>query len=392
MQHETKLTLPAPDAASAAQCEKVAAHLRKRIGDGDISFAEFVSEALYAPGLGYYAAGSTKFGEAGDFITAPEVSSLYGAVLARQALEVLESVNGGVILEYGAGSGKLAVDLIRALERKNALPERYQILEVSPDLQERQEHQIREAAPYFVERVEWLSQPPKDFRGVMIANEVLDALPFERFMIADNEVRQMRVTTHGDEFVWTTRLAPEWLASTVRHIEDDLGKALADGFISEVSLATGTWVADLAASLEEGAIFLFDYGISRREYYSEERNDGWLRCHFRHHAHNDPLILTGIQDITTWVDFTAVAEAAQNADLDILGFTSQAQFLIAGGLDDELAAFAGLPVERQMQLSGQVKTLTLPGEMGENFKCIALGRGDVPTPTAFRFADRTQTL
>lgn len=392
MQHENDLSLPHPDAASAAQSKRVAAHLRDHIGDGEISFAEFMHEALYAPGLGYYAAGSTKFGEAGDFITAPEVSSLFGAVVGRQISEVLDSMGGGTVMEYGAGSGKLAVDIIRAMERRNALPERYQILEVSPDLQERQEATIRETTPYFVEQVEWLSQPPQAFRGVVVANEVLDALPFERFMVVDGEIRQMCVSTYNGEFTWITRPAPDGLVAAVREIEQDIGRPMPDGFTSEVSMATTGLIQDIAASVEAGAVLLFDYGLSRREFYALERSDGWLRCHFRQHAHNDPLILPGIQDITTWVDFTTVAEAAQAAGLDILGYTSQAQFLIAGGLDDEMIGFAGLPVERQMQLSGQVKRLTLPGEMGENFKCIALGRGDVPTPTAFRFADRTQTL
>lgn len=392
MQHETKLLLPEPDVASAEHSARVAAHLRERMGNGDISFGEFVSRTLYAPGLGYYAAGATKFGAAGDFVTAPEVSSLFGSVVARQVAEVLRSIDGGAILEFGAGTGKLAIDTMRALQRHDTLPERYMILEVSPELQERQEDTLRQAIPDLSDRVEWLSAPPPTFRGVMLGNEVLDAMPFERFTMSGDQVLQMGVAANGEDFTWTTRPAPDWLEASVRHIEHDLGEPLSDGYTSEVAVAAHAWVHDVGSVLEEGVILLFDYGVPRREYYAAERSDGWLRCHFRHHAHNDALILPGIQDITTWVDFTLVAEAAQLAGLDILGYTAQAPFLLGGGLEEETSGFLDLPVEQQMQLSGQVKTLTLPGEMGEHFKCIALGRGDVPTPSAFRFADRTQTL
>jgi SAM-dependent MidA family methyltransferase len=182
------------------------------------------------------------------------------------------------------------------------------------------------------------------------------------------------------------------LAAAVASIEADIGQALPEGFTSEVSLASTSWIADLAGCVQRGAVFLFDYGISRREYYAHDRADGWLRCHFRHHAHNDPLVYPGIQDITTWVDFSSIAHAAVEAGLDILGYQTQSQFLMGGGLEIEMRGFTDLPVARQLELSGQIKTLTLPGEMGENFKCMAVGRGDIVTPSAFHFADRTQTL
>ncbi|MEL7186480.1 MAG: SAM-dependent methyltransferase, partial [Pseudomonadota bacterium] len=367
--------MPEPDTLSAEHSARVAAHLREYMGGGDITFADFLNQVLYMPGLGYYAAGATKFGAAGDFVTSPEVSSLFGNVVARQIAEVLASVEGGSIVEYGAGSGKLAVDILRALQKLDALPVRYQILEISADLEERQQNLLREAVPDLIDRVEWLTSLPRNFRGVMIGNEVLDAMPFERFTIAGDAVMQMGVAAKGDDFTWTTRPAPDWLEGIVRFIEGNLGKSFPDGYRSEVSVLAHDWVHNRGTALEEGVILLFDYGVSRREYYAAERSDGWLRCHFRHHAHNDPLILPGIQDITAWVDFTLVAEAAQRAGLDILGYTAQAPFLLGGGLEEEMAAFTELPVEQQLQLSGQVKTLTLPGEMGENFKCIALGRG-----------------
>jgi len=379
---------------SAAHSERVAAFIRERIAaaGGRISFAEFMQHALYAPGLGYYAAGSTKFGEAGDFITAPEVSSVFGGVVARQCAEVLKQTDGGEVLEYGAGSGKLAADVLTALHRLDALPSAYNILEVSADLRQRQEVHLRECVPDLMERVRWLQAPPAASRGVILANEVLDALPVERFVRRDTGVMQQCVAQQLGGFEFTETAAPARLASAVAAIEDEVGAQFPDGFVSEICLAVPDWIAGLSAALDEGVVLLFDYGVSRREYYAAERSDGWLRCHFRHHAHNNPLVLPGIQDLTTWVDFTAVAEAGVAAGFDIAGYSAQAQFLLAGGLDAEMQGFAELALEEQLQLSRQVKTLTLPGEMGEHFKCMALQKGAIATPSGFSLADRTHVL
>ena len=394
MQNESSPSLPEPDALSAAHAERVAAYIREQIaaGGGTIGFAEFMQHALYAPGLGYYVAGTTKFGPAGDFVTAPEVSSLFGRVVGRQCAAVLGQVRDGSVLEYGAGSGKLAVDVLQALADLGALPRRYAIVEVSADLRERQEQLLREVAPDLLPLVEWLSEPPRAHRGVILANEVLDALPFERFARRGGRLVQQRVTVADDGFAFVDGPPAPALADAVAAIESDLEHRLPDDYVSEVCLAAGPWIGGLADVLEEGIALLFDYGVSRREYYAPERSDGWLRCHFRHHAHNDPLVLTGIQDVTTWVDFTAVAMAASDAGLDVAGYSAQAQFLLGGGLDEEMQDFADLALEEQLELSRQVKTLTLPGEMGEHFKCMALRRGDVDTPAAFRLADRTHTL
>jgi len=394
MQYDQAAALPVPDAASAAHREKVAAFIRARIAasDGSISFAEYMQHALYAPRLGYYAAGSTKFGEAGDFVTAPEVSPLFGRVIARQVAPVLEQLGGGTVLEYGAGSGKLAADLLQALEQLDALPDEYQILEVSADLQERQQACLRALLPHLVSRVRWIDKPPKGLNGVIVANEVLDALPVERFVRKKSAVFQLRVATDGDLFHFVEAPAPQPLAAAVAAIEADLGAALANGYTSEVSLGLPGWIGQLADSLDRGLALLFDYGVARRDYYAIDRVAGWLRCHFRHRAHSDPLILTGIQDLTAWVDFTAVAEAARDAGLDIAGFAAQAQFLIGGGLAAELHNFEARSPLQQLELSQQIKTLTLPGEMGEHMKCIALKRGDIVTPSAFSIADRTHTL
>lgn len=394
MQYEQTPLLPIPDTASAEHSARVADHIRDsiRAAGGQISFAEFMHAALYAPELGYYNAGSTKFGAAGDFITAPEVSSVFGNVVARQCAEVLATVEGGAVLEFGAGSGKLAADMLQALDRLDALPVTYSILEVSADLQQRQESFLQSQVPQLAEKVSWLANMPANHRGVIIANEVLDALPVERFVRRDAGIFQLCVEFQNDKFVQAERPAPALVEAAVVEIEAQQGHAFADGFVSEVSLAVPAWIADVGNCLQQGVAFLFDYGVSRREYYSADRSDGWLRCHFRHHAHNDPYIYPGIQDLTAWVDFSAVAGAAVESGMDIVGYQTQSQFLMGGGLDIEMRDFAKLPLADQVKLSGQVKTLTLPGEMGENFKCIALGRGDVATPSAFQYADRTRTL
>jgi SAM-dependent MidA family methyltransferase len=394
MQYEPSVSLPKPDDASAEHSALTQAYLQEKIEDagGALSFAEFMHEALYAPALGYYSAGSAKFGTDGDFVTAPEVSPVFGRVLARQCAEVLDNIENGEILEIGAGSGRLAVDILGALDALNSLPSVYRILEVSPDLVDRQKQLLTRELPQLVDRVRWLSDLPKNFSGVIVANEVLDALPVERFVRRSRGVFQLCVSAEGGKFTWLEKSAPHRLAAAVLEIESDIGQVLPDGYTSEVSIAAPLWVGDLAGCLNHGAAFLFDYGVSRREYYSRDRSDGWLRCHFRHHAHSNPLIFPGIQDLTAWIDFSAIAGAADGAGLDILGFQTQSQFLMGGGLEIEMQGFTDLPIALQIELSGQIKTLTLPGEMGENFKCMALGRGDIAVPSAFNFADRTKTL
>ncbi len=394
MQYTQPASLPKPDDTSATHSARVAAYLREKIeiAGGKISFAEFMHEVLYAPGLGYYSAGATKFGGAGDFITAPEVSGIFGRVLARQCAEVLSGVKNGAVLEAGAGSGKLALDMLTAFEEMDALPSTYNILEVSADLADRQQRQLQDRFPHLVGRIRWLSELPENFDGVIVANEVVDALPVERFVKRKAGVVQLCVSVGDGGFVWSEAQAPDQLSEFVAGIEADLGRTLEEGYVSEVSLAAPQWVADLARSLRRGAMFFFDYGVSRREYYAPERTDGWLRCHYRHHAHNNPLIYPGIQDLTAWVDFSSLAGSAVKNGLEILGYQTQSQFLMGGGLTIEMAGFSELPIAEQLALSGQIKTLTLPGEMGEHFKCIALGRGAISVPSAFQFADRTETL
>ncbi len=385
--------LPVPDALSRAHSEKTVEFIQQQIeaGGGMISMAEFMQHALYAPGLGYYTAGNTKFGEDGDFVTAPEISPLFGRVLATQCQPAINDLNGS-ILELGAGSGVLAVSMLKKLAELDALPERYLILEVSPELCERQQSIIAQEIPELAAIVEWIDAFPANFTGAIVANEVLDALPVERFVRTDNGVLQLCVGCQDGEFVYRTTSAAKPLRQAVTRLEDKIGSRFAVGYVSEVSLGLDGWLEDLLEALDEGLVFLFDYGVSRTEYYAEERDQGWLRCHFRHHAHNEPLIYPGIQDITTWVDFTAVAEAAFEQGADIAGFVTQALFLMNAGLENELMEFGSLRPAEQIELSRQIKRLTLPGEMGENFKCIGLRKGNLPTPDAFGFGDRTHSL
>jgi len=387
-------SLPPADTETLARSALCADYLRDRIraAGGSLSFAEFMHDALYAPGLGYYTAGAAKFGADGDFVTAPEISPLFGRVLARQCAEILDALGGGDILEFGAGSGNLAAELLATLEAHDSLPSTYRILEVSPDLEQRQRQMLELRVPALVGRVEWQARPPTGHRGVVLANEVLDALPVERFCRSEDGVRQIRVAIRGEGFDTVEEPAPDILAAAVADVESALGRRLPAGFVSEICLAAPPWIGELSATLERGVVLLFDYGVSRREYYAPDRSGGWLRCHFRHHVHGNPLILPGVQDLTAWVDFTAVAGAAVDCGFELCGYLPQASFLINAGLDAELAEFANLPPASQLELSGQVKLLTLPGEMGENVKCLGLGRGVSENLRGFGQGDRTHTL
>jgi SAM-dependent MidA family methyltransferase len=348
---------------------------------GVIGFDAWMRLALYAPGLGYYSAGATKIGGAGDFVTAPEVSSLFSRCLARQAADVLR-VTGGDILELGAGSGRMAADVLTELLALDAVPEHYYILEVSADLAVRQRQRLAELPDVLSQRVQWLDRwPDPPMRGVVLANEVLDAMPVERFVLRGEpgaqRVHALGVSLTDEGFAWCETEAIPELDHAVRSILDSLPDPLPDGYVSEVCLAFQPWMASLAAQLDQGVALLIDYGLPRAQLYHPERVDGSLRCHFRHRAHDDPFINVGLQDITAWVDFTRVAEAADSADLDVLGFATQAAFLIGAGMEPLLTREMEIAAEdprRRAQLAGEARRLMLPGEMGEIFKVIALGR------------------
>ncbi len=381
-------TLPALTADEHAHSERVAAHIRAFIAErnGVIGFDAFMRLALYAPGLGYYSAGAIKFGASGDFVTAPEVSSLFSRCIARQAAGVL-AITGGDMLELGAGSGRMACDVLHELAALGALPTHYRILEVSADLVERQRARIAELPADLARRVEWLDRwPDSAMRGVVVANEVLDAMPVERFVLrtrADGyEVRALGVGLAGDRFEWRETDASPELLHAVLDVVNALPAPLPDGYVSEVCMAFQPWMASLAGQLEAGVALLVDYGLPRAQLYHPERVRGTLRCHFRHRAHDDPFARVGLQDITAWVDFTRVAEAADSAGLEVIGFATQTAFLIGAGMEPLLAAelqAAGDDARRQARVAGEARRLMLPGEMGEIFKVIALGRAfDAP--------------
>ena len=386
--------LPLPDEESAAHSRLVAAHIRQRIGTagGSISFAEYMHEVLYARGLGYYVSGTTKFGANGDFVTGPEISPLFGCVLARQFAWLQSKIGSFYILELGAGSGELVVQLLRQLAELDCLPEEYLILEVSADLIERQRRKLQIDIPEFIERVRWIAMLPDSFSGVVVANEVADAITVERFRIENGEVLQGRVVNSEDRLSLVFQPAPAFLKKAVREIEDDLQISLQHGFESEVSPALNGWIKKLAACVDQGMILIIDYGTTRREYYGSDRSQGWLQCYFRHHAHDDALVLPGIQDLTAWVDFSGLAEAAVASGMKVEGFTNQANFLLNGGLLEQLKNFADLSLARQVEMSAQVKRLTLPAEMGENFKVMGLSRGEIGMLPAFIGCDKAHQL
>lgn len=366
--------LPEPGPEAKAHCMHVAEEIANAIDEanGCLPFDHYMALALYSPGLGYYSAGSRKFGEAGDFVTAPEISSLFSRALARQVGEVLRTV-GGSVLEFGAGSGVMAADILLELEALGALPERYFIIEVSADLRERQRATLAARVPGLVNRVNWLERLPEPgFRGVVLANEVLDAMPVARFRITEQGPLELCVRRAQQGFEWATVSPGPRLVQDLQRLGPAL-EGLPVGYESEINGAATDWVHALNGFLEAGAALIIDYGFPRHEYYHRQRIDGTLMCHYRHRAHSDPLILAGLQDITAHVDFTAVAEAGLEAGLSVSGFTNQANFLLANGLA-ELAGQAD-DLRRQVELAVQIKKLTLPTEMGELFKVIALTRG-----------------
>ena len=384
--------LPAPDAIAVAHSQRLRAAIIDHINaaGGVISFAEYMKHALYEPGLGYYMAGAAKFGAEGDFVTAPEVSPLFGQAIAVQIDEILDNV-GGSVLELGAGSGRLALSILQAM---GILPPdfTYFILEPSAELAQRQRALLQDSLPADAfERVLWLDALPTTFEGVVLANEVMDALPVERFQTASDGLRQLHVSA---DFTLEAHPAGESVISALAALEDDLGCQLPPAYESEVSLLLAPWIRSLATMLNKGVTLLIDYGYPRREYYSLERSSGTLTCFYRHRMHYDPMQMPGLQDITAHVDFTAVAEASVAADLTLLGYASQSAFLLDNNLLELAdATLAGSDNEMQrMTLAKEIKTLTLPGEMGERFQVMALGKRYDRPLRGFRSQDLTYRL
>lgn len=393
------MTLPIPD--SDAQTYSDA--LKRRIVDdieaagGWIGFDRFMELALYAPAMGYYSGGARKFGAAGDFVTAPEISSAFGQTIAAQAAQIM-AASAMQIIEVGAGSGWLAADLLLELESRGALPVRYAILELSGELRERQRATITERAPQLIERVVWLDALPERFDGLVLANELLDAIPVQLVVWGHDDDEQTiferGVGVQCGEFIWLDRPAGGRLLDRAQQLFDELSAdaPLPPGYLSEIGLAAADWTASWASIIGRGALLLFDYGFPRHEFYHPQRSSGTLMCHYRHHAHGEPFFLPGLQDITAHVDFTAIVEAGFDAGLEFLGYTTQATFLLNCGLTDVLSRTPADDLARYLPQSQAAQKLISPAEMGELFKVVALGKGIAEPLLGFARGDRGASL
>ncbi len=379
---------PAPGQEAIQHSASMVQHIRSEIDarGGWIPFSRYMELALYAPGLGYYTAGSQKFGEAGDFVTAPEISALFGRTLAKQAIEIMDA-SAPHILELGAGSGRLAHDMLSELERQGCLPESYSILEVSADLRERQESRIKKSLPQLFERVKWLDSLPENFKGAIVANEVLDALPVHLVRWHENQPSEIGVTITESGLAFAER------AISDSQLFEAAQKIGAEGdYVSEICLTSRGLIKSLAHSLQQGAMIFIDYGFGSREYYHPDRTRGTLMCHYRHLAHDDPFFLPGLQDITAHVNFTDIAESGIDSGLEVLGYTTQAFFLINNGITEFLEAASPEDPKAYLPLSAQLQKLTSPAEMGELFKVLALGKNLEAPLSGFSFGDLTRLL
>ena len=370
-------TLPPPSPEAAAHSQQLAEHIASTIvAEGDwIPFSRYMDLALHAPGLGYYAAGSRKFGGEGDFVTAPEISPLFARCIALQARQVLEAT-GGEILELGPGSGALAADMVEELKSHGAAPRRYLLLEVSPELRERQRERFAERFPGDTERFVWIDKLPEKFRGLVVANEVLDVIPCALVHRQGGEFLERGVILTEGGFAWDD----EPLA------DGELKRRAASVFppgdfdyLSEINLAAEGLVRTIAGSMEAGLALFIDYGFPEREYYHTQRAMGTLRCHYRHRVHGDPFFWPGLEDITAHVDFTAMARAAESAEAEVIGFTTQAYFLISCGLAVMVSTADPTMTLSRLQASSAVRRLIAPQDMGELFKVLGVGRG-MPGP------------
>jgi SAM-dependent MidA family methyltransferase len=384
------LPLPAPEAR--AHSERVLAHIRDAIArsGGWITFARYMDLALYAPGLGYYAAGATKLGPAGDFVTAPEISPLFGAALAVQVAAILDASTTREVVELGAGSGRLAADLLKALAARDAVPSRYRILEPSPDLRERQRDTLAREASAHLSRVDWLEALPATIDGVLVANEVLDAMPVH--LIARRGARWVErgvVWSAADgAFGWDERPADACLAE----VAAARFAATADDYLSEINPAAEALVEDVGRRIIAGAALFVDYGFPAREYYHPQRSEGTLMCHYRHRAHADPFAWPGLTDITAHVDFTAMADAGERAGLTVAGFAAQAPFLMGCGILEALAATGAPDSVVRVKATSGVQKLLSPAEMGELFKVLALARSERIAWPGFALVDHSPRL
>jgi SAM-dependent MidA family methyltransferase len=386
-------SLPAPGPSALAQSEALSAQLRSEIAQagGWLPFDRYMEKALYAPGLGYYGGGSVKFGrrpeDGSDFVTAPELSPLFAATLARPIAQALEASGTREIMEFGAGTGKLAAGLLNALEELGAGFDRYSIVDLSGELRERQSETIEALAPALAARVRWLDALPDRFEGVLIGNEVLDAMPVRLFARMETTWHERGVTLRDGQFAFDDRPV-----SAPQDLEFLSGIEVDGEYVTETHDAARAFTRTICTMLTRGAVLLIDYGFPRHEYYHAQRAQGTLMCHYRHRAHGDPFLYPGLQDITAHVEFTGIAEAGVDTGADLLGYTSQARFLLNAGITEALGAIDPTDSMRFLPAANAVQKLLSEAEMGELFKVIAFSRGIEETLDAFASGDRTHTL
>jgi SAM-dependent MidA family methyltransferase len=391
--------LAEPDAEAKRRSQLLLRCIKKECdrAGGRIRFSEFMNIVLYQPGLGYYSGGLQKFGDKGDFITAPEVSPLFAQCLAGQVAEVFQNIRKvsdekQFVIEFGAGSGVLAADVLLQLEKLDALPEKYLILELTAELQGRQKETVRQRASHLYDRVHWLGQLPDDVsNAVVIANEVLDAMPVECFRVNGNKTEALMVAVENEKLV-ASYIADGKLDDKIESMQQRSEIELTDGYRSEFNPAIAGWLAALEDKIKRTVILLIDYGYNEKEYYHPDRSEGTLMCYYRHKAHGDYFWWPGLQDITAFVNFTDVAYSAVDAGLDMAGYTTQAAFLLANGISQLHASQVTDEVQQQIKLSQQIKTLTLPSEMGERFKVMALTKNYDEPLKGFSMLDLSNRL
>ena len=367
--------LPTPDDASLIHSSIVLEELAKKINtnEGWINFADFMQFILYEPGLGYYSSGTRKLGTGGDFTTAPEISNFFGACLADCMIKILHSCPEQMILEIGAGSGRLAFDILTRLDKQGFVPNQYYILELSADLKDRQQRLLAKLPNNLLEKVTWLDSLPENFiTGIILGNEVLDAMPCRRFRIQDEEIYEIGISCTNQRLIEQDKLADKIIKDSVHKIEKELNRKFANGFISEIRPDYKHWFTTLSSSLVYGAIIFIDYGCSRGEYYSADRSTGTLVCHYQNTAHYDPLFLPGVQDLSAWVDFSLVADVGLKHGFKVESYTSHRDFLLSAGilkLVDQIS-----DQNKRFKINQAVKQLLLPSQMGDTFKFMLLSK------------------
>jgi len=367
--------LPTPDDASLNHSSVVLDELAKNINKnkGWINFADFMQFILYKPGLGYYSSGTTKLGAGGDFTTAPEISDLFGACLADYMIKIVHSYPKLMILEIGAGSGQLAFDILTRLDKQGFVTDQYYILEISADLKEKQQRLLEKLPKNLLKKVTWLDALPENFiTGVIISNEVLDAMPCRRFSIQNENIYEIGISCNKQRLIEQEKLAGEDIKDSVHKIERELNRKFANGFVSEIRPDYKNWFAALSSSLASGVIMFIDYGCSRKEYYSTDRSTGTLVCHYQNIAHYDPLFLPGLQDLSAWVDFSLVANVGLENGFKVETYTSHRDFLLSAGILELVDKISDQ--NKRFEINQAVKQLLLPSQMGDTFKFMLLSK------------------